>query len=105
MKANVRLVAFVLGALMTGAGAAISVASGTGAGIGLLVIGALVILSLAFERRYGRPDAPSDVPANAWERTRECFVDDETGQLLEVWVDPLTGERRYEPVQDCLICD
>ena len=25
-------------------------------------------------------------------------MDHETGQLLEVWIDPLTGERRYEPV-------
>lgn len=102
MSANVRLLAFIVGALMSGFGAAISIASGTGAGIGLLVIGALIILSLALERRYGRPNAPSDVPYGAWERTRERFIDDETGQLLEVWVDPLTGERRYEPVQDRL---
>jgi hypothetical protein len=32
-----------------------------------------------------------------WELTKEKFVDHETGQLLEVWIDPLTGERRYEP--------
>ena len=46
-----------------------------------------------------------DTRRHAWERTRERFVDDETGKLLEVWVDPLTGERRYEPVQDHLIGD
>jgi hypothetical protein len=44
------------------------------------------------------PGAPTQVPPHAWERTSERFIDDESGQLLEVWVDPLTGERRYEPV-------
>ena len=57
----------------------------------------LFIASLALEGRYGRPGAPTDVPPHAWELTNERFIDDETGQLLEVWIDPLTGERRYEP--------
>jgi hypothetical protein len=93
---NVRLVVFVLGALLLAGGTILTVL--TGGGIGLMVIGALVIVSLGLERRYGRPGAPTQVPDHAWQRTSERFVDDETGQLLEVWIDPLTGERRYEPV-------
>lgn len=97
MSRNARLIAFALGALAVAAGVVLMVATG-GGGIGLLLVGAAVIASLALERRYGRPGAPTDVPLHHFEPTRERFVDDETGQLLEVWIDPLTGERRYEPV-------
>ena len=34
------------------------------------------------------------------ERTAERFIDDETGKPMEVWVDPLTGARRYEKLSD-----
>ena len=96
MSRNARLAIFVLGALALFGGTLLTITAG--GGIGLMVIGALLITSLALEGRYGRPGAPTDVPPHAWERTSERFIDDETGQLLEVWVDPLTGERRYEPV-------
>lgn len=95
MSPNARLVVFVLGALSVAGGTVMTM--DTGGGIALLVIGALLIASLVLEGRYGRPGAPTDVPPHAWERTNERFIDDETGQLLEVWIDPLTGERRYEP--------
>ena len=88
---------FALGALAVAGGTVMSMETG-GGGIGLLVIGALLIASLLLEGRYGRPGAPTDVPHHAWERTNERFVDDESGRQLEVWIDPLTGERRYEPV-------
>jgi hypothetical protein len=97
MSPNARVLIFVLGALMLAGGTIVSLLTG-GGGISLMIIGALVIASLALERRYGRPGAPTDVPLHHFEPTRERFVDDETGQLLEVWIDPLTGERRYEPV-------
>ena len=96
MSPAARKVAFALGALAVAGGTVLTMLTG-GGGIGLLVIGALIIASLVLEGRYGRPGAPTDVPRHAWELTNERFVDDETGQLLEVWIDPLTGERRYEP--------
>jgi hypothetical protein len=96
MSRNARLAVFVLGALALAGGTIMTMLTG-GGGIGLMVIGALLIASLALESRYGRPGAPTDVPPHAWKLTSERFVDDETGQLLEVWIDPLTGERRYEP--------
>jgi hypothetical protein len=96
MTRNARIVAFALGALAVAGGTILTMQTG-GAGIGLLVIGVLIISSLLLEGRYGRPGAPTQVPHHAWQRTSERFIDDETGQLLEVWIDPLTGERRYEP--------
>jgi hypothetical protein len=92
---NARLAIFALGALALAGGTLLTMQAG--GGIGLMLIGALLIASLALEGRYGRPGAPTDVPPHAWKLTSERFVDDETGQLLEVWIDPLTGERRYEP--------
>ena len=97
MSANARLLVFILGALLLAGGTILTVATG-GGGIGMMVFGALVIASLGLERRYGRPGAPTKVPLHHFEPTKERFVDHETGQLLEVWIDPLTGERRYEPV-------
>ena len=95
MSRNARVFIFVVGALAVAGGTLMTMLAG--GGIGLIVVGALLIASLALEGRYGRPGAPTDVPPQAWELTNEKFVDDETGQLLEVWIDPLTGERRYEP--------
>ena len=97
MSPNARLVVLVLGTLAVAGGTVMTMETG-GGGIGLMAIGALLIASLALEGRYGRPGAPTEVPPHAWERTSERFIDDETGQLLEVWIDPLSGERRYEPV-------
>ena len=96
MSPNARLSVFVLGALAVAGGTLMTMLAG--GGIPLIVIGALLIASLALESRYGRPGSPTDVPPHAWELTNERFMDHETGQLLQVWIDPLTGERRYEPV-------
>ena len=99
MSAKARLTVLALGALLLAGGVVLSVLT-HGAGIGLMIIGALMIVSLGLERRYGRPGAPTDVPLHHFEPTRERFIDDESGKLLEVWIDPLTGERRYEPIPD-----
>ena len=85
-----------IGALAVAGGTVISLATG-GGGIPLIVLGALLFAGVLLEGRYGRPGAPTKVPPHAWELTNEKFVDDETGRVLEVWIDPLTGERRYEP--------
>jgi hypothetical protein len=96
MSANARLFVLAVGALLLSGGTLLTVVTG-GGGIGLMIVGALVMLSVALERRYGRPGTPPRVEHSDWELTKEKFVDHETGQLLEVWMDPLTGERRYEP--------
>lgn len=99
MSGNARLAVLVVGALLLAGGLALTVLT-HGGGIGLIIIGALVMLSVVVERRYRRPGAPTQTPLHHFEPTRERFVDQESGRLLEVWVDPLTGERRYEPVAD-----
>jgi hypothetical protein len=92
---NARIAVLALGALALGGGTVLTVL--TGGGVGLMILGGVIIASVGLESRYGRPGAPTDVPPHAWELTNEKFVDDETGRVLEVWIDPLTGERRYEP--------
>jgi hypothetical protein len=96
MSANARMVVLALGPLLLFGGTLMTVLTG-GGGIGAMIVGALIIASVGLERRYGRPGAPPRVEHSDWELTKEKFVDHETGQLLEVWMDPLTGERRYEP--------
>jgi hypothetical protein len=91
-----RYAVLAFGAAAVAGGTLLSLATG-GGGIGLIVFGVLLFAGVLLEGRYGRPGAPTQVPPHAWEPTNEKFVDDETGQLIEVWIDPLTGERRYEP--------
>ena len=96
MSVNARLIVLALGAVLLFGGTLLTVLTG-GGGIGLIIVGALVMISVALERRYGRPGAPHAIEHGEWEPTNERFVDHESGQVLEVWCDPLTGERRYEP--------
>ncbi|MBV9526850.1 hypothetical protein [Sphingomonas sp.] len=59
----------------------------------ILIIGVLALITSLVERAYG---APSRRPTGARLRpTDERFVDPETGQIVTVWFDPATGERRY----------
>ena len=96
MSSNARTLAVVLGfGCVIGGG--LLTGTGQGGGVALLIAGLLIIASLVFERRYGRPNPiPPEAPSE-WHPTGERFIDDETGRPLEVWMDPLTGERRYEP--------
>lgn len=86
-----RAVVLCLGALAVAAGAVL-LGTGDRAGINLILIGAVILLGTAFERwRYRK--AP---PAGArWQRTAERFVDPTTGDTMEVYYDPASGERRY----------
>jgi len=97
MSSNAR--AFLLGLGTAGVlGGLLLMAFANGAGFTLVILGGIIIASVAFERRYGRPGAASSRASIDWEPTGERFVDEETGDKLEVWMDPLTGERRYEPL-------
>lgn len=68
------------------------VAAGSAPGWWLLVNASVVGAALLFERRGYRPRAAD--PA-ALQRTGERFVDPTSGQLVEVWEDPRTGQREY----------
>lgn len=56
--------------------------------------GAIIIAGTVFERfRY--KSLETKAPAGNWQRTTERFIDDETGVPVTVWLDPVTGERKY----------
>jgi uncharacterized membrane protein HdeD (DUF308 family) len=60
----------------------------------LVCWGGLLIIAIAVERiRYKRLESQS--PGPGWQRTTERFVDEETGAVVTVYVEPETGERAY----------
>jgi hypothetical protein len=65
-----------------------------------LLVGMVVLCAaLAFERRhYGA--ALRDQPDGGWLETEEQFIDDASGELVRVWYNAATGERRYVAVTD-----
>jgi hypothetical protein len=64
-----------------------------GGGPWVALFGALMMLTAALEPIYGR--ANGRPTGSAWQPTDERFVDPESGDLVTVWYDPATGERRY----------
>ena len=89
-----RIAALGLAAAMVFGGVALEGSSGGGAG--LFVFAALIVLGTVFDAGYrGRRGSPH----GQWQRTGEREIDHETGAIIEVWYDPLTGERRYEPAE------
>lgn len=76
-----------------------------GGGLGLFLLdfpsgfifglwGVIFAFGILFERsRY--KNLESRAPGAGWNRTDERFIDDETGRPVRVYVEPITGERRY----------
>jgi|HubBroStandDraft_6_1064221.scaffolds.fasta_scaffold1688622_1 hypothetical protein len=88
-----RVVVIAVGALLVGAGLVIMVWTVGGAGWPVLVMGILVLLGTLFERwRYRNVEDAAPVQG---QRTGETFLDPTTGEPIEVYFDPRTGERRY----------
>jgi hypothetical protein len=55
--------------------------------------GGFIAAAVVLERwRYRRSDVPAD---GDWQPTEERFVDPESGQAMQVFYNPRTGERRY----------
>jgi hypothetical protein len=64
----------------------------------LIWLGAVLLplLIWALFRRGGYKRRPLDAPPGpGWQRTEERFVDPASGETLEVWFDPRSGERTY----------
>jgi hypothetical protein len=95
MTGGARLAALVTAGLAAVGGIALHLV--TGHGWGLIGLAAVIALATVFERRYRAREPEGHVP---WQRTGECEVDVETGAVVEVWYDPVTGARKYEPVAD-----
>lgn len=85
-----------LGVLVALAGAVLVLLGFADGGVQMLVIGALAAIATAFERRHYRKKLP---PAGQWEPTGERFEDPATSEPMEVLYDPVSGERRYEPLR------
>jgi hypothetical protein len=64
-----------------------------GGGFVLLIVGAIAMVTALAEPIYGRAEARPF--GGTWRPTDEKFVDPESGELVSVWFDPATGERRY----------
>ena len=63
-----------------------------GAGAYALGSGGLIVLGTVFERRYRSSQVR---PGAGWQPTGERFEDPQTGQTVQVFYDPASGERRY----------
>ncbi len=96
MTTNGRIAALVLAGLAAAGGIFLQSTGSNGGG--LFVLAALVVIGTLFERRYrGSKAAPHGRGLGQWQATGEREVDHETGTILDVWYDPVSGERRYVP--------
>lgn len=90
MTVGWRSLAVTAGTLLVVCGIALWAAD---AGPALLIMGAVVLVTVLVERGYGHlTGAPR---GGSWRPTDEKFVDPESGELVTVWFDPASGERRY----------
>ena len=87
-----RTVLFAIGLVLLVA--AVAAAFAGWPGIPLAAFGALLTLSLLFERYIYKPIRP-EPPGPGWEQTAERFIDPRSGQSVTVYFNPRTGERRY----------
>ena len=88
-----RNLVLALAILATAVGVMLVITTGPG-GLGLLIGSGLLLIGILFERvRYKRlADA---APAPRFERTPERFRDPSSGEVVNVYADPKTGERVY----------
>jgi hypothetical protein len=91
---NGRIAGLVLAGLAAIGGVLMQAAGKDGGGFPLFVLAALIAVGTVFdagylERRRG--------PRGIWQLTAEREIDHQSGQILEVWYDPISGERRYLP--------
>jgi hypothetical protein len=61
---------------------------------------ALIVLTWLLFRKGGYKRRPLDAPPGPdWVRTEERFVDPSSGETLDVWFHPSSGERAYVRAQ------
>ncbi|KUR71327.1 hypothetical protein AQZ52_11785 [Novosphingobium fuchskuhlense] len=89
-----RIAAFALAGLAAGGGFLAQSFGADGSGFPLFVFAALILLGTLFDAGYlaRKRHAPG-----TWHLTAEREIDHQSGQILEVWFDSVTGERRYLP--------
>jgi hypothetical protein len=85
----------VVGIALLAAALATALTGGTAGAVLRLGIPGLVLTSaILFERGRYKPNSP-DRPGPDWIATDERFVDHESGEIVTVFYQPRTGERRY----------
>jgi len=60
----------------------------------MLIVPAIIVAGIVFERVNYRGNASTPLDAN-WRPTNERFLDEATGRPITVWFNAATGERRY----------
>jgi len=85
------LIVFAVILIATGVLGAVWVSPGA---LAYAVMGALLLAGTIYERIRYKPVEPV-APGPGWEATGERFVDNETGKLVTVYIQPRTGERKY----------
>lgn len=94
MTPNGRIAALVIAGLAAAGGVLVQASSAAGGGFPLFLFAALILLGTVFDAGYL---ARRRGHRGAWTLTAEREVDHQSGQILEVWYDPTSGERRYLP--------
>lgn len=64
----------------------------------LAIWGCMIAAAVMVERWRYR--SRNGAEAGDWQKTEERFVDPESGQAMQVFYNPSTGERRYEAASD-----
>ena len=103
-----RVVIGVAAALLLVGGFVVLVGAQQISGLWSMTIGALAIVALVLERSRYRSEAEERgagqtgpgggepaAPGPPFRRTDELFVDPTTGREMRVYLDPVSGERRY----------
>lgn len=91
-----RSVLLGLGALLIG-GAVLASFVHVEAAFPLAFAGAVLVLAILFEHHVYKPT--QDRPGPGWQASGERFLDPATGEAVEVFTNPKTGERRYVSVE------
>jgi hypothetical protein len=90
----VRMIGIALGLLIMAGGLALLFYGGVAPAIVFTLEGLVVVVGIAFERATYKAIEGAK-PGAGWTRTPERFVDDASGRMVTVYVQPATGERKY----------
>jgi hypothetical protein len=88
-----RTVVLGVGVLMLAAGIIVAGLSLSGA-LWLLIVGGVITAGTLLERAIYKP-LLREKPGAGWVKTAERFIDPDTGQPVDVFYNPSTGERQY----------
>ena len=89
-----RLAVLLLGVGLLIAGLVALIAGVLPVALWLLIVGGTITAGTLFERVFYKP-LRSNRPGAGWVKTDERFVDPDTGETVDVFYQPTSGERQY----------